>query len=168
VVLVVMMSMSDPRQDRSSTAPLSVELSGNFQTGSLRIDWASRIPKNWLGLTGYLVAGVCLGLVLILALSLSRTGDPAPTANAGIVTDNVMRLHAREIADGCWTDAPKDGPARVTVSMEVGVDGKVRSAVAAGESRSMRSCIESHVKSWEFLPQAQAQAMVLPFEIDRR
>jgi hypothetical protein len=167
VTSFVMMSPSDARQDRGSTAPLSVELSGNFQTGSLRIDWVSRIPRQWLGLTGYLVAGAFLGLVLILALSL-RSGDPAPTANAGVVTDNVMRLNAREVSDGCWSDAAKDGPARITVSMEVGVDGKVRSAVASGESQAMRGCIESHVKRWEFLPQAQAQAMVLPFEIDRR
>jgi hypothetical protein len=32
----------------------------------------------------------------------------------------------------------------------------------------MRGSVEAHVKGWEFLPQAQTQAMVLPFEIDRR
>jgi hypothetical protein len=32
----------------------------------------------------------------------------------------------------------------------------------------MRACVESHVKSWEFLPQASASQMVLPFEIDPR
>ena len=61
----------------------------------------------------------------------------------------------------------KDGPARLTVSVEVGTDGQVRYAAAAGESASMRSCVESHVKTWEFLPQAQTTAMALPFEVDR-
>jgi hypothetical protein len=145
-----------------------VELSGNFQAGSLGITWVNRIPKHWLGATGYLVAGVLLGLVLIVALSFSRGGEPTPTANAGVVTDNVMRLGATHISDACWSEVAKGGPARITVSMEVGVDGKVRSAVASGESRAMRSCVESHVRSWEFLPQAQAQAMVVPFEIERR
>jgi hypothetical protein len=31
----------------------------------------------------------------------------------------------------------------------------------------MRSCVEAHVRTWEFLPQAQPTAMALPFEVDR-
>ena len=56
----------------------------------------------------------------------------------------------------------------MTVALEVGVDGKIRYAAASGESAAMRECVETHVKSWEFLPQAQAQTMALPFEVDRK
>ena len=83
--------------------------------------------------------------------------------------DNVVRLHARDIGNTCWAGLEqKQGPARLTVALEVGVDGKIRYAAASGETPSMRECVETHVKMWEFLPQAQAQTMALPFEVDRR
>lgn len=128
----------------------------------------SHIPQAWLGMSGYLVAGVCLGLVLIVALSVARGGTTSSAASAGIVTDNIVHLSSNQISPACWRGADSDVPARVTVSLEVGLDGKVRSARAAGESASMRACIESHVKAWEFLPQANPSQMVLPFEIDPR
>jgi uncharacterized membrane protein len=138
-------------------------------TGSVPIGWASRVPRSWLGMSGYLAAGVFLGLILILALSLTRSSDAAAAGAApDAIVDNVVRLHGQDIGASCWHGATASGPARITVSLEVGVDGKVRYAAAAGESASMRSCVEAHVKSWEFLPQAEATTMVLPFEIDRR
>lgn len=167
------------RTDRRSDAPVSVELTGSASLnpprapGGLAATIIARIPPAWLGMSGYLVAGIFLGLVLILALTLGRGGDPAaasaaPTTTSAAITDNVTRLNARQIGESCWQGVDKDGPARLTVSLEVGVDGKVRYAVASGESASMRSCIETHVKSWEFLPQSQPTTMALPFEVDRR
>lgn len=159
------------RQDRPSDVPMSVDVTG---TGTLPpTGWASKIPQSWVGMSGYLVAGIFLGLVLILALSLGRSSDsrdPATAAPAppGSVLDSVVRLHAREIGTTCWQGLEKIGPARLTVSLEVGIDGKVRHAAASGETPTMRGCVEAHVKTWEFLPQAQPQTMALPFEIDRR
>jgi hypothetical protein len=132
----------------------------------------ARIPRSWVGMSGYLVAGIFLGLVLIGALSLGRPSDanaalPPPSPNA--IMDNIVRLHARDIGNTCWTGLEaKQGPARLTVALEVGVDGRIRYAAASGETPSMRECVETHVKAWEFLPQAQAQTMALPFEVDRR
>lgn len=126
-----------------------------------------RIPQAWLGMSGYLLAGVALGLLLIVGISVMRSSDPQPTAN-GVVTDNIVRLDESKLAGNCWSGVATDSPARLTVSMEVGLDGKVRYAAASGGSPAMRQCVESHVKSWEFLPQATAQAMVLPFEVDHR
>ena len=118
-------------------------------------------------MSGYLAGGVLLGLVLIIGLTLTR-GDSS-TAAAGVITDNVVHLSSAQISAPCWRGTSKDdGPARVTVSLEVGLDGKVRNAIAAGESPAMRNCVESHVKSWEFLPQATSSQMVLPFEIEAR
>lgn len=159
-------------QGPDSDAPLALDLAGDSgNNASSNVGWVSRIPRSWFGMSGYLVAGVFLGLVLILAVTVTR-GDPSATAaSAGIVTDNIVHLNARDIGDSCWRSAAasKSGTAaRMTVSMEIGLDGKVRSAVAAGESPMMRNCIESHVKSWEFLPQAASSQMVLPFEIDPR
>jgi hypothetical protein len=169
----------DPRH---SDAPLAVDMTGSTSLPRAQMfgdgligQIVARIPQQYLGMTGYLVAGISLGLVLILALSInsgasndaSVTATTTPTA-ANALTDNVTRLHAREIGDSCWQGIAKEGPARLTVSLEVGTDGRVRYAAAAGESASMRSCVEAHVRSWEFLPQAQTTAMALPFEVDRR
>lgn len=177
----------DPRSlrpDRSSDAPMSVEMTGSQSIPPAHIfgdgligQIVARIPPQYLGLTGYLFAGIMLGLVLIIALSVGRGGSndaataaaaSAPAAAPNAVTDNVTRLGAREIGTSCWQGISKEGPARLTVSLEIGLDGRVRYAAAAGESPSMRSCVEAHVRSWEFLPQMQATAMALPFEVDRR
>lgn len=164
------------RSDRGSDAPLSVDLAG--QTGShallrgwaKRPDWARRIPRSLLGTGGYVLAGVVLGLILIIALTLSRgDGSDSSRAAAGrVVTDNVIHLYAKDIGRSCWRGADRSEPARVTVSLEIGLDGKVRNAVAAGESAAMRGCVESLVKGWEFLPQASSSQMVLPVEISTR
>lgn len=174
--------MSPIPESRHSDAPLAVDMTGSTSLPPAHIfgdgligQIIARIPPQYLGLTGYLVAGIGLGLVLILALSMGNAGvnEGAVSATttstaANAVTDNVTRLHARQIGDSCWQGIAKEGPARLTVSVEVGTDGRVRYAAAAGESASMRSCVEAHVRSWEFLPQAQTTAMALPFEIDRR
>jgi len=164
-------SRTEVRPDRTSDAPLAFDIAGN--TGSTSVPpawsaWAGRIPHSWLGMSGYLVAGVFLGLILIVALSLTRGDSRTAAASAGVITDNVVHLKGREINEACWRGADADGPARVTVSLEVGLDGKVRNAVAAGESPAMRGCVEAHVKAWEFLPQATSSMMVLPFEIAQR
>ena len=110
---------TEVRPDRSSDAPIAVDIGGVETARRNRTaGWASRIPQSWIGMSGYLVAGVLLGLVLIVALGITRS-ESGKTA-------------------------------------------------AAGESPAMRACIESHVKSWEFLPQANPSQMVLPFEIDPR
>lgn len=119
-------------------------------------------------MSGYLLAGVLLGLVLIVAITLTRGDSSAATASAGVVTDDEVHVKAKQIAASCWRGTDTDEPARVTVSLEVGLDGKVRNAIAAGESAAMRACIESYVKSWQFLPQANPSQMVLPFEITPR
>ena len=152
--------------DRPSDAPLAIDSAGTGIAtlplgGFARL--VSRIPPAWLGMTGYVVAGVLLGLVLIVALSLSRTDPPM---KAGVVSDNVVRVHARELGAPCAPLAAQGG--KLDVSLEIGLDGKVRNANATGESAALRGCVETHVKSWEFLPQATSSQMVLPFEIDPR
>ena len=130
-----------------------------------------KIPPQWVGMSGYLVSGIFLGLILIAALSLGRGADDAngaPPPAADATFDNIVRLHAQQIGSTCWGGLGTQGTARLTVALEVGVDGRIRYAAASGASSLMRECVETHVKSWEFLPQAQAQTMALPVEIDRR
>lgn len=165
-------------RNRTTDAPVAMEIETaqirTAQPPSIFGEITARVkglPRGWSGMSGYLVAGVFLGVVLIFALSLGRSNDasaavPPPAANA--ILDNVIRLHARDIGNTCWAGIDKQGPARLTVALEVGVDGKIRYAAASGETASMRECVETHVKSWEFLPQAQAQTMALPFEVDRK
>ncbi|MDB4943684.1 MAG: hypothetical protein JWP97_3218 [Labilithrix sp.] len=129
-----------------------------------------RLPRAWVAMAGYLATGVALGLVLILLVSV-LAGDGTgvkKTAAALAVTDDVVHLHARDIGTTCWRGAPDPSLAKLTVALEVGLDGKVRSAQARGDSPVMRGCVESHVRAWEFLPQAQSSQMVLPFEVDAR
>jgi hypothetical protein len=134
------------------------------------------IGVTWLGLSRYLVTGIVLGLLVVVALVASRPGAEAASAAASVappslqdpVTDEVTRLHGRDLPEACFQDLTADRPARFQVSMEVGLDGKVRHAFASGPSAAMRACLEHHVRAWEFLPQAQASAMTLPFDVDRR
>src|SRR4051812_8373250 len=97
------------RPDRTSDAPLAVD-TGDTAHIKLRDGWLSKIPRSWIGMSGYLVAGVLLGLLLILALSL--TGESK--TSAGVVTDNVVRLHGRDIGESCWRGLPKASAAKVT------------------------------------------------------
>jgi hypothetical protein len=149
---------------------MAMDLSGSYDEPSA---WASitekvKIPQAWLGMSGYLIAGIFLGLVLILALSIGREDSATAATSANAVTDNVVHLHSQEISSSCWHGYEKLGPARLTVALEIGVDGKIRYAAASGETPAMRRCVEAHVKGWEFLPQQQATTMALPFEVDRR
>ncbi|MBX3190346.1 MAG: hypothetical protein KF764_01245 [Labilithrix sp.] len=168
---------SDYGRDRTSDAPISMDLSDGMSlpqpqpagfAGLANLAARLGIPQSWVGMSGYLVAGIFLGLVLILALSIGRGGEAAAATGPNAVVDNVVRLHAQEIGSSCWQGYDKLGPARLTVALEVGIDGKIRYAAASGETPAMRSCVEQHVNAWEFLPQQQAQTMALPFEIDRR
>ena len=162
--------MSETGRERPSDAPISMDVSGSMRvppTGLTTL--TSKIPQSWVGMSGYLVAGIFLGLVLILALSIGRSTDAAAAATSpNAVTDNVVRLHSQHLGSSCWQGYEKAGPARLTVALEVGIDGKIRYAAASGETAALRSCVEAHVKAWEFLPQQQAQTMALPFEVDRR
>lgn len=158
------------RLDRPSDSPVAID-----QTGSLpsvvpvrRSRWAHRIPSSWLGMWGYAVAGVFLGLILIATLTIARNTAAASSVPPGTITDSVTRLDARELDPACFDGMDRSDPARLMVSLEVGLDGKVRYVSAAGATPRLRACVESHVTSWEFLPQAQPQAMVLPFEVAQR
>lgn len=169
------MPSSISRPDRSSDAPMAYDTYDPMASGSIIMPpktglaaMLDRIPTQYIGMSGYLVAGVLLGLILIVTLSLTR-GESLPPAAAGAVTDNTVHLHGKDVGDSCWKGSAKGATTKITVSMEIGLDGKVRRAVASGDSSpTMRSCVEAHVKGWEFLPQATASTMILPFEIDGR
>lgn len=156
-----------PAMNVSRTVPPPPKSGRSNRTVSTRRA-PSGLARALAGMTGYLVAGIFLGLVLIFALSIGRGDAAAASAPTNLVTDNVVHLHAAEIGETCWQGIAKNGPARLTVALEVGVDGKIRYAAATGETVAMRGCVEAYVKAWEFLPQAQAQTMALPVEVDRR
>lgn len=148
--------MHVPRE-RSSESPLAMDVAPPR---------TRHAPKRTLAdAASYIGAGTFLGLLLILVLG--RDGILG-TAKADELTDPIMHLHARDIGASCWRGVTSEEPARLTVTLEVDLDGRVRHAAAAGETAVLRSCVEAHVKSWEFLPQASAQTMSLPFEVDRR
>lgn len=160
---------TDVPPDRSSTSPFITENSNSIDLRpNWRRTWAQKIPAGWLGMSGYLIAGVFLGLVLIVALSVTRGAAASAAASPGTITDNVVHLGTRDIGASCWRGAATRDRAHITVSLEVGLDGKVRNAIATGETREMRGCVEAHVRGWEFLPQATPSTMVLPFEIHSR
>ncbi|MBX3231303.1 MAG: hypothetical protein KIT84_10200 [Labilithrix sp.] len=165
----------NPR-NRTTDAPVAMDLDASHSVPPPAHPLAGiaaklKIPQQWVGMSGYLVAGIFLGLVLIAALSIGRSSDASaslPPAAPDAMLDNIVRLHAHDIGTPCWAGLGTQGTARLTVALEVGVDGRIRYAAASGASPVMRDCVESHVKAWEFLPQAQALTMALPVEIDRR
>jgi hypothetical protein len=125
--------------------------------------------QRWLGIGAYAAAGLFIGVAAAAASSIVRGRDAAAASAAAItVSDPIVRLGARQIGVSCWAGIDRPGPTRLTVSLDVGVDGKVRYAAASGASAPMRGCVEAHVRAWEFLPQAHPQTMALPIEVDRR
>lgn len=154
-----------PGTVRSSEAPLAIDVAAR---PSLRAS-APRRARWWVGMGGYLAVGILLGIALIAALSVGRGSEAnAAAPPSSLVTDAVVRLHAKDIGSTCWQGYERLGPARLTVALEVGVDGRIRYANASGETPFMRACVEAHVRTWEFLPQREAQTMALPVEVDRR
>ena len=160
----------DEKADRRSDAPFCVEVGESERRPRERRRPVARISPAWLGMSGYLIGGIVLGLALIAGLTMSRSSGAAASGSktAAMVTDNVTRLHARDIDASCWHGLARDGSTRLTVSLDVGIDGAVRYAAASGETPAMQACVEAHVKTWAFLPQARPTAMALPIEVDRR
>jgi hypothetical protein len=157
------------RFERTSDSPMAIDKTGSLQVPAVRPRWTDRIPAAWLGMWGYLVAGVMLGLVLIATITIARN-TAAATMPPGTITDTVTRVDQSQLDPACFAglDGAAGAPARLTVSLEIGLDGKVRYAAAAGTTPRLRSCVEAYVQKWEFLPQARPQTMVLPFEVTRR
>ncbi len=149
--------------DRSD-APIAID--SLDATGN---DSRHRSPRLWIVLSAYLGAGALMGGLLVLALGATRR-DSTPNASpsAGPVTDDIVRLHARDIGESCWRGAAKVGAASVSVALGIDTEGRVHKAVASGESQAMRTCVESRIKTWEFLPQATPVELVLPVQIDTR
>lgn len=132
---------------------------------------ARRVPSAWADLSAYLAAGLVLGLVLILVLALTDRSAAAASA-AGVpaapaITDDVVRLSAREIGASCWAGLG-DGTARLEVAFTVSADGSVRDVLARGASPSMRACVQTHVARWQMLPQARPARLELPVQVVRR
>jgi hypothetical protein len=124
--------------------------------------------ERWLGIGAYAAAGLFVGVAAAAGSTLLRRHEASAASAAVTVTDPIIRLHARDIGAACWAGIERVGPARLTVSLEVGMDGKVHYAAASGGASAMRACVETHVRAWEFLPQAHVQTMALPIEVDRR
>src|SRR5690348_9305680 len=96
---IAMSFSSEDGLDRPSDAPIAMDLltSTSQLSGLAGPTRRLKIPHAWVGMSGYLVAGIFLGLVLILALSIGRedaASASGPSANS--VTDNVVHLHARD------------------------------------------------------------------------
>ncbi|AKU95220.1 hypothetical protein AKJ09_01884 [Labilithrix luteola] len=161
----------------SSGSPFTIDPNDNsVDFADVGLPWNRRLPPRWLALTGYLLVGVAIGLVLLLGMALSRRERLAHAAGAATgvaataatISDAVVHLHAAHIDKTCWQGiAPQENPTRLTVSMAIGADGKIRSATSAGGSATMRSCVESYVKTWEFLPQTGTPSMIVPVEVAR-
>lgn len=161
----------------SSGSPFTIDPNDNsVDFEDVVLPWNRRLPTRWISMVAYLLVGVALGLVLLLGMALSHKERLAPVAGAApamamratTISDAVVHLHAAHIDKTCWQGiAPQQNPARLTVSLAIGSDGKIGSATSAGGSATMRSCVESYVKTWEFLPQAGGQAMIVPIEVAR-
>ncbi len=98
----------------------------------------------------------------------SSSGQPLDSsqvqATVGRYTSSVKR--------SCWQPAldtrDKDAPtsARVTVSITVGPDGKVRQATTSGDPRGyggLASCISRRVQTWSFPPSSGTTTVNVPF-----
>jgi hypothetical protein len=163
--------MNPERRERTSDIPLTTDLiesNRGLAPSAMPTVRRASAPRTWrrfapVALGGFLVAGA-------LALGIILTAGPksAASGSANVITDTVVRLHGSDIDRGCWKDHADSDTARLSVAMEVGIDGKIRYATAAGATPELRSCVETLVQSWEFLTQERAQTMALQIEVDQR
>jgi len=80
---------------------------------------------------------------------------------------HVVQQNSRAVKDACWGPDGGASDVRVTVEMNIAASGKVRSAFAAGNDRSVSRCIESQVKTWVF-PASNGETKVnIPFHFVR-
>lgn len=125
------------------------------------------MARAWKTVAVHLTFGLSIGVLLLSAIRVGTKTAAADVLPGGAITDTTVRLHAGDIAASCWEGADDDH-ARLTVAMEVGIDGKIRYATATGGSSTLPACVENHVKAWAFLTQDHAQTMAIPVEVDRR
>jgi hypothetical protein len=160
-----------PLPARGSDAPLTVDLGGRSSSYEIQ---APRPRAMWLGIAGYLLAGVVIGVVLIVGLSITRAsslmgsgsaGSVSANGNAGAVTDETVHVQTTQLGASCRAVALPGSPVRVSVSIELDVDGKIKRMASTGGSETAQRCVEAHVATWTFVPQKVASRVVLPFEI---
>ena len=149
------------------TAPIVTKSSGSGSKGSAKaVDptgGAAAPPPVNPGLGG-------LGLV----------GGPTPGGGsskssgggqlAAVDVERVVQSHRAFVKRQCWESAlasrPPGAPssARVVVTMNIGSDGRVQSANAAGGDGypGLASCVQGQVKNWTF-PPSEGSAVTVPF-----
>src|SRR5580765_7492318 len=100
-------------------------------------------------------------LVVIFALGQS-TGSALSPADI----QRVVQKNAAAVRNGCWgPDAGAD--VRLNVEIKIAASGKVQSALAAGNDRSVSRCVESQIMTWTF-PAADGPTSVnIPFHFVR-
>jgi hypothetical protein len=104
--------------------------------------------------------------------ALSEGSHTEPDVGGEFGPDVVRRTvsaHSAEIRKACW-DARGDSPdtAKVSVVVEVAVDGSVSSAMATGDDPKLARCLETHIKSWTFPPPKQTSTVNIPFNFVRQ
>jgi hypothetical protein len=120
------------------------------------------------------------GLSGLKGLSSGPQGGPSPdsaVSSGGQPLDSsqvqaTVGRYTSSVKRSCWQPAldtrDKDAPtsARVTVSITVGSDGKVRQATTSGDPRGyggLASCISRRVQTWTFPPSSGTTTVNVPF-----
>ncbi len=116
---------------------------------------------------------MALGLVLLLARPCHAENTSRRSAGAGLCDghdhlDAIVHLHAAHIDKSCWQGiAPRENPARLIISLAIGRWQDRFGDLPAGGSATMRSCVESYVKTYFTCRKAGGQAMIVPIEVAR-
>jgi hypothetical protein len=163
--------MNPETRDRPSDSPLTTDLfdsSRRIAPSALPTVRRKSPARTWRRFVPFALGGVLVAGALALGIALAAHPKSTASGSANVITDTVVRLHGSDIGGDCWKGHTDSDSARLGVAMEVGIDGKIRYATASGATPELRSCVETLVKSWEFLTQERAQTMALQIDVDRR
>lgn len=128
--------------------------------------WIREAPSPWSGLTLWAAGVGIVALLLIATLAFrSSDGGRAAARAPAAAGDGVVTVRQAEL--GPCGAALRAEDVRSQVTLDVSEGGRVTRVHAAGLSASAKSCLEAHVASWDFLPQASAVSLTVDMAIAR-
>lgn len=154
----------EPRDNSPAPSLLPTELD-NVDANRVSDHWIREAPSPWSGMTLWAAGVGIVALLLIATLAFrssgARAAAPAPAAGA----DGTVTVRQAEL--GPCGAALRAEDARAEVTFDVSEGGRVTRVNAAGLSPSAKTCLEAHVASWDFLPQASAVSLTVDMAIAR-
>jgi hypothetical protein len=105
-----------------------------------------------------------LARALLAIVLIGQSGGSALTPTD---VQRVVQKNATAVKNACWGLDAGTSEVRLTVEINIAASGKVQSARAAGNDRSVSRCVEDQVKTWVFPASDGPTKVSVPFHFVR-